>query len=72
MYPPAPFCENGGKSTDNDRHNTSCCSDGGIVGAQHQDPAAKQCMTEAYTAMSMEVHSKGGGGGKWQDRHRHP
>ena len=46
-----------GQRTENDGSNTSCCSDSGVVYAHSEKTqAAKQCIMEAQTAMSMEVH----------------
>ena len=54
---PPPPCHNNGKSTENDRNNNSCCCDRDVVCADREKAqAAKQCINEPQTAMSMEVH----------------
>ena len=75
LPPPAP-CENNGKSSENDGSNPSLCSDkGGVRTHREETHAAKPCITEAQTAMSMEGAAKScheERGSKWRDSHQHP
>ena len=49
--------ENNGESTGNDGNKTSGCANKDVVCAHPEKiPAAKQCIIEAQTAMSMKVH----------------
>ena len=72
-------CENNGKAL-RMTETTPRVVVGKALFARHREKtrAAKQCIVEAQTAMSMKVHRshvlKGGGGAakKWQDSHLHP
>ena len=60
QHPPPP-CDNNSKSTENDGNNTSGCSHKGVMCVHREKRhAGKQCITEAQTAMSMEVHRRHG------------